>query len=207
MKVNTTQNALQSLVDSGFKSAMSYGEYRILIHKLHEQNKVTGHRQTPALLEYSRLNEQRMNRWDKHFVVRDDVAKALSGVKKKYTWISITEGWCGDAAQMLPALEKFTFLNLNISSKYILRDDNPELMDMYLTNESRSIPIIICINDQGEEIWHWGPRPKDGQKILDEAKRNGTDTDAAKEELHLWYARNKMEAFQNEMIKLIRKMQ
>src|SRR5688572_6896864 len=131
MKANTTNSALQALIDSGYKTAMSYGEYRILIHKLHEQDKVTGQKQTPKLLEYSRLNEHRMNRLDKHFVVREDVVKALQGIKKKYTLVVITEGWCGDAAQMVPALEKMTFINLNLGTKYILRDNHPDIMDQY----------------------------------------------------------------------------
>ncbi len=206
MKVNTTQSPLQSLIDSGYQSAFTYAAYRLMIHQLHEKDKVTGPKQTANLLQYSRLNEQRMNRLDKHFAVREDLAKVMQAVKKKYTWLIITEGWCGDAAQLLPAIEKLTFLNLNISSRYILRDEHLEIMENYTTNGKLAIPILVCINENYDVIWHWGPRPKEGQQVLDDAKKKGLDQEAAKEELHLWYAQNKLDAFQNEMLKLIKKM-
>ncbi|MFN0031355.1 MAG: thioredoxin family protein [Flavobacteriales bacterium] len=206
MKVNTTTGPLQTLIDSGYKTTMTYAEYRLMVHKLNELGKVTGPKQTPALLEYSKLNEQRMNRLDKHFVVREDIAKLLQGIRKKYTWLVITEGWCGDAAQLLPMLERMTFLNLNISSRYLLRDENPELMDCYVTGIKRSIPIVICINDQHEELWHWGSRPKEGQKVKDDALKNGADAAEAREELHSWYAQNKGASFQDEIAKLLRRM-
>src|SRR5699024_289404 len=40
--------------------------------------------------------------------------------------------------------------------------------DQYLTNgKSRSIPIIIFINEDGEEVTHWGPRSEAVQKEVD----------------------------------------
>lgn len=206
MKVNTTITPLQSLIDSGYNSAITYAAYRLLMHQLHEKGKVTGPTQTQELLDYSRLNEQRMNRLDKHFAVREDLAKALQAVKKKYTWLVITEGWCGDAAQLLPMVEKMTFVNLNLSSKYILRDEHEDVMDMFLTNGKRSIPVVICLNDANEVIWTWTARPKEAQKVLEDAIRDGADSHQAKEALHTWYAHNKGEAFQTEMLKLVKKM-
>lgn len=206
MKVNSSNSPLQSLIDSEYQTAHTYAAYRLMIHQLHEKNKVTGPKQSQALFEYSRLNEQRMNRLDKHFAVRPDLSKAVIGVKKKYTWLVITEGWCGDAAQLLPAIEKMSFLNYNISTRYILRDEHTDIMDMFLVNNTRAIPVLVCIDENHQVIWHWGPRPLAGQLIIDACKKKGMDSEASKEELHTWYAQDKLEAFQTEIIKLVKKM-
>ncbi|TAE48641.1 MAG: thioredoxin family protein, partial [Cytophagales bacterium] len=47
------------------KNAYSYKEYRQIADNLLLENKTTGFEQSEELTEYTRLNIQRMNRWDK----------------------------------------------------------------------------------------------------------------------------------------------
>ncbi|WP_057914588.1 thioredoxin family protein [Peribacillus muralis] len=77
---------------------------------------------------------------------------------KELRAIVITEEWCGDAMMNIPIL-----LNIaeaaNVETRMVLRDENLELMDQYLTNgTARSIPIFIFIDKLGEERAVWGPR-------------------------------------------------
>ena len=59
-------------------------------------------------------------------------------------WLIITEGWCGDAAQCIPTIEKIAAESKNIETHYVLRDENLDLIDEYLTNNARSIPKLIA---------------------------------------------------------------
>lgn len=181
--------------------AMDYKTFRALVSRLLNEGKVTGNEQTEALLEYTRINETRMNRWDKHLVVNADLAERIKNVPAQ-TWLVITEGWCGDGAQNLPLFHKLTELNGLVKMKLVLRDEHPALMDAYLTHGSRSIPKIIAIKDD-QELWNWGPRPSQAQAFIDEAKRSGADMKAAKEQMHLWYARDKQQNLQSEVLELI----
>ncbi|MGJ3194056.1 thioredoxin family protein [Peribacillus frigoritolerans] len=86
--------------------------------------------------------------------------------KKELRVIVITEDWCGDAMMNIPIL-----LNIseaaNIETRMVLRDQNLELMDQYLTNgTARSIPIFIFIDKEGEEKAVWGPRAPKVQEFV-----------------------------------------
>ncbi|MDY0395066.1 thioredoxin family protein [Virgibacillus halophilus] len=72
--------------------------------------------------------------------------------------IAITEDWCGDAMMNTPILMRIAEA-AGMEIRMILRDQNLELMDQYLTNgTARSIPIFIFIDKNGEERAVWGPR-------------------------------------------------
>src|SRR5690625_5583582 len=45
----------------------------------------------------------------------------------------------------------------NMPVSVLVRDDNLDLMDQYLTNEKRVIPIFMFISENGEEVAKWGP--------------------------------------------------
>ena len=56
----------------------------------------------------------------------------------------------------------------NIEVRFLLRDQNLELMDQYLTNgKSRSIPIYIFIDKDGKEVAVWGPRAPEVQAFVE----------------------------------------
>jgi len=183
--------------------AMNYVEYRSLISDLLENDLVTGETQSEALLDYTKLNVQRMNRWDKHFVPSSEMEDVVKGISDKRYWVFITEGWCGDASQIIPAVEKISALNSRVKTKYFLRDQHDVLMQHYLTNGTKSVPKLICLNENKEVLWHWGPRPAGALSLLKDAKAEGLDAASQKERLHLWYARNKQMDLQTELIQLV----
>jgi hypothetical protein len=187
-------------------TSYSFEEYKTMIEALHAQGKVTGVVQSESLLEYSKLNMHRMHRWDKTFVPNTELARNIAALEKTVHWIVITEGWCGDAAQQIPVIEKLAALNPGIHTHYILRDENPEIMDLFLTNGSRSIPVWICTDEHWNLLWKWGPRTVAAASMLQALKESGADESTRKQELHTWYARNKQESFQQEIGELVRSL-
>ncbi len=177
--------AMKEIMEHSWQSGMSFPQFLQAVKSLHAENKVTGHQQTAALLEYSRLNEKRMDRIIKHGSVEVEHNTASSA-----KWLVITEGWCGDSAQITPYLYHLS-LRLNSEMRVILRDDHPEVMDMFLTNGTRSIPIIVFLNDRYEAIHRWGPRPASLVQLIQGWKEQGLTKDEFNPMIHKWYAEDK----------------
>ncbi|RKQ29577.1 thioredoxin family protein [Oceanobacillus halophilus] len=90
--------------------------------------------------------------------------------EKKLRALVLTEDWCGDAMLNIPILLKLSD-KTDIEVRMLLRDQNLELMDQYLTNgKSRSIPIFIFMDEQGNEVAKWGPRAGKVQQFVDESR-------------------------------------
>jgi len=70
--------------------------------------------------------------------------------------IILAEVWCGHCMLNIPVFLQLTE-TANIPVRFLPRDEHLELMDQYLTNEKRIIPIIIFIDKDGNELAKWGP--------------------------------------------------
>lgn len=189
------------------EEAMSYEAYRQLIDQLLSENRVTGDfmDNNEEILGYTKMNISRMNRGDRTSKISDELTEALQSISQKWIWLVITEGWCGDAAQSVPTLVKMANLNPNIDIKFVLRDEHPDLMDAYLSNGTRSIPKLIVLNAETlEDIGTWGPRPAYAQTMTEDYKKNPTLNymEYAKQ-LHKWYAKDKYQSVQQELLSLI----
>lgn len=206
MTINA-EGTMKAIAGENLKNALTYPQYREKIDQLYQQNLVTGLEQRAGYLEYTKMNIQRMNRWDKHFIPSPELEEMMSRIAMPQTWILITEGWCGDSAQIVPAVVKLASLSQQVEVKLFLRDENPGLMDQFLTNGKRSIPIVAAIDHDHRILWKWGSRPAEGQEIIDHAEATGEDIHLAKEKLQLWYARNKQEALMKELSALILSME
>lgn len=92
--------------------------------------------------------------------------------------IVLTEDWCGDAMLNVPILFRIA-KKANIDVRMLLRDENLELMDQYLTNgKARSIPIFIFIDESGKEVGKWGPRAGKIQEFIDASRAKLPPEDA-----------------------------
>lgn len=196
---------MKNVIDiSKIKNRYTYEEYKNLSEELVEQKRTTGLSQSESLIEYTKLNYFRMTRVDKTMVIKNDVKELISSIDEKKYWILITEAWCGDAAQIVPIIGRLAELNKNIELMIILRDENTELMDKYLTNGARSIPMLISLNKNFEEEWHWGPRPRPAQAMVIENKETqALSFDEIKKQVQLWYAEDKTNTTQLEILKKI----
>lgn len=197
---------MKSVLLTALDKAINYSEYRIMATELHAAGKTTGPDQSEAMVNYSKMNEHRMKRLDKTMVLSEEIITAMSTIKTPQTWLVITELWCGDAAQNVPLMFKIAELNPLVQMKLVLRDENPELMNLFLTNGGKSIPILIALNNQHEVLWKWGPRPVHAQNML-MAYKNSPEPkmtyQAFAETLHKWYADDKTKSAQAEILQLI----
>ncbi|MES2862695.1 MAG: thioredoxin family protein [Bacteroidota bacterium] len=193
-----------SIIKSALQNSFSYSEYRTLVSKLISEGKSTGNEQTEDLLHYSELNEVRMNRLEKTLKIDPEVLEKLQNLKSKQTWLVISEGWCGDAAQILPIIKLMTDTSENIGLKIVLRDENDELMAKFLTNGAKSIPKLIILDENLEVINHWGPRPEAAKNlILDYKAQHGIVDEPAKIALQKWYLDDKGISTQREIVGII----
>jgi thioredoxin-like negative regulator of GroEL len=129
----------------------------------------------------------------------------LDQLSEPLHWLVLSEGWCGDAAQNLPALEKIAeHSHGKIHLRVLLRDENTELMDQWLTNGGRSIPKLIQLNAAVEVTGSWGPRPAEAQAMVLAAKAAGEDHHVYAERVHKWYAHNNSADLQGEILELLK---
>lgn len=190
------------------KDTMSYEEYRSLVDDLIAAGKTTGPKQSEAMLGYTKMNAQRMSRLDKKMVLSEDLIQTIEELKGEHIWILITEGWCGDAAQTVPIIQKIAEGTDKISLRLILRDEHPELIDQFLTDGARAIPKLISIDKNSYEVLAtWGPRPAPAQEMLMEFKANPDLTyDEFSLSLQKWYNRDKGKTTQEELIHTLKAM-
>ncbi|CAM4426594.1 thioredoxin family protein [Flavobacterium terrigena] len=193
-----------SIIKSAIQKSISYSEYRTLVSKLISEGKSTGKEQSADLLHYSELNEVRMNRLEKTLKMDSEVLEKLQNLKAKQTWLVISEGWCGDAAQILPIIKLMAESSENINLKIVLRDENDDLMAQFLTNGARSIPKLIVLDENLEVINHWGPRPEAAKNlILDYKAKHGIVDEPAKIALQKWYLEDKGISTMKEIVGII----
>lgn len=170
-----------SIIKSALQNSVSYQEYRTKVSKLIREGKSTGNEQSADLLHYSELNEVRMNRLEKTLKIDAEVLENLKKLKSKQTWLVISEGWCGDAAQILPIINLMAAASKNIDLKIVFRDENEALMNQFLTNGAKSIPKLIILDENLAIINHWGPRPEAAKNlILDYKAQHGIVDEPAK---------------------------
>jgi hypothetical protein len=191
-------------IQKPLQNSFSYPDYRKHIAHLISESKSTGHEQSKDLLHYSELNETRMNRLEKTIDVLPEIKIKLQNLEKKYIWLVLSEGWCGDAAQIVPVIHKMAELTDKIELKIALRDDNDALMQHFLTNGGKAIPKLIVLDAENFEVLaDWGPRPHGAkQLIVDYKATHGVVDETAKIELQKWYLHYKGVSIQQEIMEL-----
>jgi len=154
--------------------------------------------------EYIRLNQHRIHRVERTYQMSISLVDQVKKLKHKMYWLIVTEHWCGDASQSLPVFHKVAEISEGrIEIKLVYRDQNPELMDAYLTNETRSIPKLIQLDEQFNVTGIWGPRPAEAQKLVKLLKSDPATAANYASELHLWYAKDKQHSLETEITKLV----
>jgi len=192
---------------SVINKALAYNEFIDLTHQLFDAGKVTGNEQSANRLEATKINLQRIKRLNKTAIVNSSLSSKLASLKSKQVWILFVEGWCGDVAQNVPMIEKIALAsNGLIETKYLLRDENSELFDHFLTNGARAIPKLIAISEQENDIiFEWGPRPKLIQDWYGNLLKTiaESEKEEAKFKLHQYYTENKGAALQDDLLRLL----
>src|SRR5699024_429056 len=156
-----------------------------------------------ALVHFSKLGLQRMKRWDKKFELTADQKEKLRNFNKKQTWIVLAEGWCGDAAHSVPVINKIAELNKNIKLRIVLREENLDLMNDFLTNGGKSIPKMIVYDHENKRVENtWGPRPE-GAKAIFNNYRHEDFMEVLEPKLQAWYNKDKGKTTAKEILALL----
>lgn len=188
--------------------SISYEKYRQMIDEYLQNGMTSGDTQNEKMTQYTQMNVRRMKRLDKKTEIVPEIESYIKSIDRKMIWLTLTEAWCGDAAQIVPVIEKIASLNPNIESRYIWRDENLDLMDQYLTDGGRGIPKTLFIDRATSGVLgSWGPRPEEAQQMMRDYKANPVeDFWAFSEKLHAWYAADKTKSTQSEFAKALRKV-
>ncbi len=197
---------MQDLIHTSLAKAQSYADYRLMLTDLLEKKgKTTGPNQTAFYIEIAQLNQARMNRLDRKPKLTEETSAFLADLDRELILLVLTEGWCGDAAQILPVLNWMADATPKIQLYTLLRDENPALMDAFLTDGARSIPKVILLDAHTKAVLgDWGPRPAAAQQLVIDYK-NTPESEKPEytefqKQLHTWYARDKTRSIQGEVV-------
>ncbi|MGB7843018.1 MAG: thioredoxin family protein [Salinimicrobium sp.] len=189
------------------ENSFGYQDYMDLMEDLVLSKSTTGEINQDRV-DFTALNYKRSQRLNKKLQLTEAATYVFKKLRKKQTWVVITESWCGDAAQTLPVLHKLAEASENIDLRIILRDEHPELMDNFLTNGTRSIPKLVILNDDLEVMATWGPRSAAATKLVTDYKEKFGKIDAEfKAQLQVWYNKDKGVSIINELAEIVEKVE
>jgi len=200
-------NVVESVITQDhIDKAIGYKDFRSLIDQLLADDKTTGENHSEAMLHYTKMNVQRMNRLDKTITIQQETIDKLNSIDEELIRLVLAEAWCGDVAQNLPVMAKMADASEDIQLNILLRDENLEVIDEFLTNGGRSIPKLVCLKaDDLEVLGSWGPRPEPAQDIMIDFKENPGDR--TKQDIVIdiqkWYAKDKAGTIQEEFRNLV----
>lgn len=196
---------MKDLIKASLNKSQSYKDYRKLVEQLADNELTTGSEKTEALVNYTKLNDRRMKRWDKTIKTPKEIIERVKNYSKNVTWLVLTESWCGDAAHLMPVMNKFAEFNDNIAFRVVLRDENEALMAQFLTDGTQSIPKLVAIDNATEEvIGSFGPRPSEATDLVNIFKgKHGKLTPEFKEDLQHWYNKDKGQSTIADLLELL----
>ena len=180
--------------------------YDVFLQKMRQKVEAGGDGLDEAerkLFGYVRLNYQRSQRIHRTYKVSDDLRALIAKITEPQRWLVLTEDWCGDSAQTIPYVAEMAVLNPNVELRILQRDDNLDIMDQYLTDGKRSIPIVAAFDHRGYELFHWGPRPAEAAALFQAEQEAGLPKAGVYKKLHLWYGRDRGQAVEAEFKALL----
>ncbi|GLB52634.1 thioredoxin [Neptunitalea chrysea] len=194
---------VNSIIENSIAQGMSYQEYLSLMAKLMADGASSSPVPSEEMTLFTKLNYKRMLRLNKTINIDGKYREIISTYDKKVTWLAITESWCGDAAQILPVVNKVVEVSNHITFRLVLRDENLDLMDLCLTNGTRSIPKILVVDEDYNIIDSFGPRPEAALNLVEDFREQyGKLTPDFKQYLQLWYNKDRGKSIVKDLLKL-----
>jgi hypothetical protein len=138
-------------------------------------------------IHFLNYNWERQAHVHDEYTPSEELRDAVSDVAHPQLWMVLTEPWCGDSAFLLPIIAKAASLSDHITLRILLRDDNLDIMDQYLTDGGRSIPKLVSFSEDGDELFTWGPRPDGARERFAELTAEYDDKMAVIEKLVAYY--------------------
>lgn len=179
-----------------FNSGLFYQGYRELVDSLVAENKTTGNNHSAELVNFTKLNVQRMNRIDKTVFLSERELEEAGANTQNFKWLLIGDAWCGDCAQIIPVIHKVAEATSGkVQLRIVSRDAFPELIEEFTTNGTKSTPKLIVLDSDTFSVvlTTWGPRPEPAQEIMLnwKAHKDSITWDDFEKSLHLWYTKDK----------------
>ncbi len=134
-------------------------------------------------------------------------ADRIAATGRQWHLLAISEDWCGDAVNIVPWIDALTVATPNVDLRIIARDRNLDLMDTHLTNgRTRSIPIVLLLDEDYVERAWWGPRQRPLQEWFETAEAKAMTKDERYKELRRWYARDRGRTLLEELTAMIERV-
>jgi hypothetical protein len=151
--------------------------------------------------EFMATSEKQKGLWEglHRIAVVPDWALAAVPPGAKRRLLVLAADWCGDASSSIPVVVRLVEAVPGFELRILRRDEHPEVMDRYLTNGSRSIPIVIVLDEEFNELGHWGPRPSVLQSWV-MANRSTIPKAELYPQVRSWYARDRGESTLREVL-------
>lgn len=183
------------MINTYWEKALSFELY---LDTLEEKSKSKDDKTDKYLHSLKKANHIMSN-----YIPDDHQEKELNAKKFKGKILIIAEGWCGDCSQSLPVVNKF-FSGKN-AVKIVSRNENPDLMNRFLTNGNEAIPIVIFLDQKNNLINTWGPRTKFGTELFLKYKKDPENysRETFLSDLQNYYNSNKGHDIINEIISLL----
>ena len=131
--------------------------------------------------------------------VPDWATDAAAKLGRRFRFVVIAEDWCGDASSTVPVIARFAEA-IGAELRILRRDEHPEVMDAYLSNGARAIPVVVVLTDGMDEIGHWGSRPAELQALVVAQRAQGRKSSAYFPDVRRWYAQDRGESTLREIL-------
>lgn len=131
---------------------------------------------------------------------------AVQALGGKFRLVALAEDWCGDAINTIPVLAKWAEVAPGIELRILRRDAHPAVMDQYLTGTSRSIPVVVVLTDDMDELGWWGPRPRALQEFALAQRAAGRSKQEVYPEIRRWYAQDKGQSTIRELLEVMERV-
>lgn len=208
---------MQHIENSILNRAIGYEEYHTRMEQMLSQSHHLALKSIENNTHETRLNLIKMERLDKAARMTAQTRLQMAALRTPLIWLTLTEFWCGDAAQIIPAIQKMSTLSEKVQHYLVFRDEHPELMNAFLTNHTQSIPLTIILEAESLRVLgHWGPRPQELQAfvlenlqilntIKDEQEYHRRNTEFLTK-VQRWYAKDKTYSTQKEFLERLKQV-
>lgn len=136
----------------------------------------------------------------------DWAVNRVAELGERFRAVVIAEDWCGDATNTVPVLARWAEMAPNVELRILRRDEHREVMDRYLSNGARSIPVVVMLTEAMDELGWWGPRPAELQAWVLEQRRAGRTKQDYYPEVRRWYAKDKGETTLREVLEVLERV-
>jgi hypothetical protein len=134
----------------------------------------------------------------------EEIQNTTKLIDKPLDLYVIMENWCGSSAANVPYVVKILETVPNATINFVPRDQNLEFMDLYLTNEKRSIPKIITFDTYGKEQFVWGSSSKRQEEFSIQLKEQNLEFPEFVKQMKIWFKANNESAIEADFLEIFK---